>query len=167
MITTESKERSQGGLRRMTQSTLDSLLERKARLKEVLRELGASSEGDQRAAQHDDIATVQRKYEIESLLQLIGDLERVEIIKPREETSEIGLGNQVSLVWKGEEQPEIYLLLGPDDKAFGECSRVIVSYESPLGAAILGKRTGETATFILPDDGEFTVKIVAIKPGNF
>lgn len=168
MINVEKEEKKQDGPRRMARFTFDSLQARKVELEQKLRDLGADRTGDQRSAQHDDRATEIRKDEIGFSLACIGDLSWVEIIQPRRETEEVGLGNEVSLLWEGEEQSRTYLLLGPDDKSFaGDKSSDIISYQSPVGTAILGKRVSNTVVYTLPDCREIRVRIIAIKPGNF
>lgn len=156
------------GGRRMAQFTLDHLLQKKKQIEEELRALGGTADGQQRAALHDDPSTEGRKNEIRATLNHIGNLSGVKIINPRQDIDVVGEGNQVSLLWEDESQSESYLLLGPDDTNFQQDKLgKIISYESPVGAAILGKRVGSVVTYTLPNRQESKAKIVAIEPGNF
>jgi transcription elongation factor GreA len=55
-------------------------------------------------------------------------------------------------------------LLGSREVSVGELE--VYSERSPLGAAILGKRPGQTASYTLPRGAAVTVTVVAAKPFN-
>jgi transcription elongation factor GreA len=53
-------------------------------------------------------------------------------------------------------------LLGSREVDMGDLE--VYSERSPLGAAILGKRPGESASYALPSGSKVTVKVLAAKP---
>jgi len=57
---------------------------------------------------------------------------------------------------------EMTFLLGSREVASGELD--VYSEQSPLGAAINGKKIGESATYALPSGRQLTVEIVEAKP---
>ena len=152
--------------RRMTQSTLDYLLARKIFLEQELKNLGEeSADGYQRATLHDNPSLEWRKNGIQSELAHIGNLDRVEIIFPRQDRGSVGLGSQVSIDY-GDGDIETLTILAHDDVAFGNRSNVI-SNKSPIGSTLIGRRVGETVVCDLPSGREIRIKIKEIEPGNF
>lgn len=160
-----SRESSRDRTRRMTQATLECLRRRKEQAKRELRELGRDSQSQLRASLHDDAAVEERKNLLHGIIANIGSLNRVRIIQPRERTGRVGVGNRVTLEFNGGVR-ETYTVLGDDDAQSIDQSNVI-SYKSPIGSAVLGKRPGETATANLPEDRRIKVKVHKIEPGGF
>jgi len=71
----------------------------------------------------------------------------------------VGLGSRVTVVEKGEEEPETFLIVGP-----AEANPIggKVSNESPLGRALMGHRVGDTVTVMAPG-GEIAFHITGIE----
>jgi len=104
---------------------------------------------------------------IESRIEEIGTiLRKAKIIEHKIECSnrvEIGSKVKVSVVESDGEAGEAYedefVIVGSAEANPG---KGMISAESPLGAAILGTKKGETVTVPVPDDGEMHYKILAI-----
>ncbi len=71
---------------------------------------------------------------------------------------EVVLGSSVSVVEEGQVEAEVFRIIGP---AEADPMEGKVSYESPLGQALLGRRVGDTVTVAAPA-GEILFKIVGI-----
>lgn len=149
----------------MAQSTLNSLLKQQQQLQDELVQLGTSVGGDQRAILHDNPALDGRRNAIRAKLGRIGELENVEIIRPRLETDRVGLGNEV-LVRFPDGEVETFTLLTPDDINFGSGFHNPISVRGPVGSAVLGRGAGETVVCELPEK-EISLTIVTINPGGF
>lgn len=160
-----SSETKPSGKRQMARFTLDCLRQRKKKAEDELQELGRSSDGHQRASLHDDPASEERRNMLRAIKDSIGNLERVEIIQPRRDTSQIGLGNKVTVEFPDGEK-DTYTILSDDDAAHGGRTDII-SYRSPIGSALLGKQRGETVVCKLPNKRQIELKIRKIVPGDF
>ena len=84
-------------------------------------------------------------------------LKRAEIIAPNPDKSRVGIGHSVTVEVNG--QPRTYKILGSTETDPGSG---IISHNSPLGAALLGHKAGETAT-VARDDRLIEYKIIAIE----
>ncbi|HIE39126.1 MAG TPA: transcription elongation factor GreA, partial [Anaerolineae bacterium] len=81
------------------------------------------------------------------------------VIEEHEPTGEVRLGSRVTVVEEGGQDPEVFHLVGPAEADPGN-SRI--SYESPLGQALLGRRVGEVVKVEAPA-GEILFRITAIQ----
>jgi transcription elongation factor GreA len=72
---------------------------------------------------------------------------RAKIIESAEGTGLVGLGSEVTVSEDGAD-PEVYRLVG---SAEADPSAGLISNESPLGRALIGKGVGETASIQTPD----------------
>ncbi len=70
----------------------------------------------------------------------------------------VGIGSHVTVV-EGGGPPETYCIVGP---AEADPAKGMISYESPLGRALMGRRVGDTASVQAPD-GVLEFKIIEIK----
>jgi transcription elongation factor GreA len=70
----------------------------------------------------------------------------------------VGIGSHVTVV-EGGGPPETYCIVGP---AEADPAKGMISYESPLGRALMGRRVGDTASVQAPD-GILEFKIIEIK----
>jgi transcription elongation factor GreA len=75
------------------------------------------------------------------LLDVADHLANAEIIQPRQNKSNIGLGNLVTVACGG--KTKTFEILGSTET---DPARGIISASSPLGNALLGRRVGETVT---------------------
>lgn len=61
------------------------------------------------------------------------------------ETSRVGFGNKVTILEEGKDKAEDYYLLGPIEFEL-DMYPMVVTYHSPFGRAIVGKKVGEDFT---------------------
>ena len=80
------------------------------------------------------------------------------ISKRRKTNGVIEIGSKVTIK-EGRYKPEEYMIVGA-----AEANPIdgMISFESPLGSALIGKKTGEKAEISAPS-GSFTVKVVEVK----
>lgn len=92
----------------------------------------------------------------------VADLEEIlrhaQVIQEVSTTDEVGIGNRVTVAEEGF-PPETYTIVGPAE-AQPENGRI--SYESPVGAALLGKRRGDIARVKTPA-GVLELRVTAIE----
>jgi len=149
----------------MTQGTLDLLLAKKRELEGEIRMRGAESSGHQRASIHDDAGAENALNLLRGTLMRIGDLSYVSVIQPPKHADVVNLGTKVRIQFEdGEEELTV---LSQDDVIYRKDIGQVVSPESPLGMAILGKKKGDTAEFQLSRSGKARVRILDISRGNF
>lgn len=89
------------------------------------------------------------------LESMLGNAVIIEEEGPRET---VGLGSRVT-VTEGDEPPETYHIVG---SAEADPAKGLISNESPLGQALMGRKVGETAEVDAPD-GALVFKIVGIQ----
>jgi len=72
---------------------------------------------------------------------------------------EVGLGSRVTVVEEGTDEPEVFHLVGPAEADPGNGR---ISYESPLGRALMGHRVGDRVRVEAPA-GEIVFRIVGVE----
>ncbi|MBH49808.1 MAG: hypothetical protein CMG69_03545 [Candidatus Marinimicrobia bacterium] len=76
------------------------------------------------------------------------------------DTDDVGFGNKVMIQEEGRDKPEEYYLLGPIEFEL-DLYPTIVTYHSPFGQAMIGKKIDEYFTLdIEGKDTKFTVKAI-------
>lgn len=153
----------------MTQFTYEALLnEVEAAMGDVsqsLRNIGeaAGRESDWHDNAALDFANAQHDLHSSMLGGIQGKLKDVQIIQPSTETEKVGIGNSVVVKYKGEENEEIFTILGSADSGR---KPGWISFDSKLASNLIGKRAGQEVTF---ESGgqEQKVKIIQILPGIF
>lgn len=125
-----------------------------ARMIERARELGDLSEnGDYQAAKD-----AQGKMEAR-IRQLRAMLEQAVIVtSPGDGT--VGPGYVVTIRYEGDDEPERYLVGSIEERHDHE----VISVNSPLGQALMGRRAGERVTYTTPTGATLTVELVAVEP---
>lgn len=126
-----------------------------ARKIETARELGDLSEnGDYHAAKDEQGQMEGRIRQLEALL------ENAEIIEAPE-PGVVGPGTIVTIVYEGdsEDAAERYLV-GHIEERTDELE--VVSPTAPLGAALIGRRVGETVAYETPTGAELRVRILEV-----
>lgn len=93
------------------------------------------------------------------ILTLEAQLKEAILIKPNTNTNEVGLGSTVTVIETGEEDEEIYTIVG---SAESNPTKGTISNESPIGRALLNKKIGDVVVAQTPS-GEISFKIVKIK----
>ena len=120
----------------------------------------ARSHGDLRenaaydAARHDQMMTKRRIDELKSQLRNVVVLEE----GAGAPKNHVGIGSTVVVDFDGDE--ETYTIVGAIE---AKPSAGLISNESPMGKALLGKRPGETARFATPNGSTTAVKILRIE----
>ncbi len=143
-----------------------------ARLQEELNELvnvrrPALSERLRRAIQQGDLsenadyitAKEEQGFLEGRILQIETMLRNAVVIEANNGTGRVGLGSRVVLVEEGSTEEEVFQLVGP---AEANPSEGRISYESPLGGALLERQVGEVVRISAPA-GEMCFRIVRIE----
>lgn len=116
----------------------------------ALGDLSENSEYEQ--AREDQAALEQRILEVEYAL------EHATVIDEASNNGSVGIGCQVELQYEDDEDTESYKIVGSQE---ADPFNNKISNESPIAAAIMGKKVGDTVEVSSPD-GVYSVKIVAI-----
>ena len=87
-------------------------------------------------------------------------LRNSEIISERSREDEVGLNNTVTLYFVEDDEEETYKLV---TSVRGNSLKNYISTESPIGAAILGHKAGETVHVKVSDQYGYDVEIRAIE----
>ena len=124
-----------------------------------------TSEKIREAASHGDLkenGEYHAARELQSLIvykkQLMQSHSPFKIIENSEiETDTVGFGNKIFIQEEGKERPEDYYLLGPIELDL-DLYPMVVTYHSPFGQAIIGKKVGENFTLdIRGEEIKFTI----------
>ena len=76
------------------------------------------------------------------------------------ETDEVGFGNKVTIREEGKDEAVDYYLLGPIEFEL-DLFPMVITYHSPFGQAIIGKKIGENFTLeIRGEDIKFTITAI-------
>lgn len=123
-----------------------------ARRIEAARELGDLSEnGDYHAAKEE-----QGKMDMR-MRQLLAIIESAEIVE-HIDLSVVSEGSVVEIRYEGDDAPEKYLLGSIEERRDG---LDVMSAQSPLGAALVGHKVGDTVEYQAPG-GKLRVEVVSI-----
>jgi transcription elongation GreA/GreB family factor len=121
---------------------------------QVARSYGDLSENfEYKAAKQMQAVLVRRRSELERDL---GKARGTSFENP--DTSRVSIGTVVTVRDKGSKKSETYTILGAWD---GDPDRHIISYQTAIGQALLGKKSGEAAT--LPN-GEYEIASIEAAP---
>ena len=116
----------------------------------ALGDLSENSEYDQ--AREDQANLEKRIKEVEYAL------EHATIIDKAENDGKVGIGSSVELQYEDEDDTESYKIVGSQE---ADPFNNKISNESPIAAAIMGKKVGEVVEVSSPD-GVYKVKIVKV-----
>ena len=134
---------------------MDALDKRKRETSEKIRE--AASHGDLKengefhAAREEQSLIVYKKQLMQSHspFQIIEDIDV--------DTKDVGFGNMVKILEEGKNDSEDYYLLGPIELDL-DLYPLVVTYHSPFGQALIGKKVNESFTLdIRGEEINFTV----------
>jgi len=89
-------------------------------------------------------------------------LENAQIGAPDAEHDEVSHGKVVTVRFPAWDEEESFLLGSREEAA--HASIEVYSPTSPLGAAVLGKRIGDSATYTLANGKEMTVEVLNVAP---
>lgn len=148
----------------LTQKKFDELSKeldylRRVRRKEIADQLEyAKSLGDlSENAEYHEARDEQAKIE-ERIAQLENVLKFAEIVAPHH-SDVVEVGSTVTVTKVADGMEATYMIVGPEESDVSEGK---ISHRSPLGATVLGKKTGEEFTFETPK-GKMKYKIINIK----
>ncbi|HZO69655.1 MAG: transcription elongation factor GreA [Kribbellaceae bacterium] len=97
--------------------------------------------------------------------QLEDMLRRAQVGETPADDGVVEPGMTVSITFSGDDQVETFLLGSRELLALDDSVDIdVYSPQSPLGAAILGKKKGESATYEAPNGKDVTVEIVGAEP---
>lgn len=120
----------------------------------VARSFGDLSEN----AEYDAARNDQAKLEGE-ILELEATVRNAIVVSDDEITNEkVNLGTTVTVFDETEQEQDEYRIVGPSE---ADPMNNIISTDSPVGAALLGKKVGQTAVVAAPN-GEIRLKVLAI-----
>ncbi len=137
---------------------LDTLINvRRPELTQKLKEAVADGDLKENANYHD--AREQQSF-LEGRIQYLENILRsAVIISHNGGSDEVRVGSAVTIVEDGMDEPETYYIVGAAEANPREGK---ISHESPIGAALLGKKKGSKVTVKTPG-GEIIFKIKQIK----
>ena len=121
------------------------------RLEFAIKQGDISENADYEVAKQDQAFIEGKISELEDIVL------RAEIIEKKPVTGEVQVGSLVTVREDGY-PPETYTIVGPTE---AEPSNGRISHESPVGAALLGKRVGDVAKIATPS-GELDLEITEI-----
>ena len=121
---------------------------RKAELERQLVEMGLDKEGGhQRQEHHDNAGAVLVENQARAELQRIGDLRGVQLIEPPEQVTEVVLGARVFLEFPDSQESLEAIIGAPDEVQASIPNRMVISNQSPIGKALIGKQAGQEITY--------------------
>ena len=123
------------------------------RLHKAIQQGDLSENADYISAKEEQGFLEGRIREIEAMLR------KAVLIERSESVEEVCLGSRVTVVEEGTEAPEAFHLVGPAEADPGDGR---ISYESPLGQALMGHRVGDVVQVEAPV-GETRFRITAIE----
>ena len=124
------------------------------RLKHAIEMGDLSENADYHMAKEDQGFLEGRIQQIEAVLSSATLIEDTDI-----NTSTVQIGNTVTLQ-EDNEPEETFIIVGANEASPRERK---ISYESPMGAALMGHKKGETVEVILPNKSVLKIKILKIE----
>ena len=122
---------------------MDALDKRKRQTSEKIREAASHGDlkenGEYHAAREEQSLIVYKKQ----LMQSHSPFQIIENIDVN--NKEVGFGNKVVILEEGKDKPEDYYLLGPIELDL-DSYPLVVTYHSPFGQTIVGKKINDTFT---------------------
>ena len=119
----------------------------------------ARSHGDLSENAEYDAARNEQAANEGEIMELDYKLKNAVIIEENEDNSTVHIASTVTVYDEELEEEETYTIMGTTE---ADAMKNIISNESPVGAALLHHKKGETVTVKAPD-GEYKLKILKIK----
>lgn len=110
-----------------------------------------SENADYDAAREEQAKTEARIKELEYIVDNANIIEKVD--------GEVGLGSTVTVNFVDDDEEEVYKVVGVTEV---DVDNNMISKESPIGAALYGRKEGEVVEVKLPNGGGYEIKIVKI-----
>jgi len=117
------------------------------------RALGDLSENSEYEQAREDQANLEKR-----IVEIEYALEHAVVIDKNDSDGKVGIGCSVELQYEDDDETESYKIVGSQE---ADPFNNKISNESPIAAAIMGKKVGDTVEVSSPD-GVYSVKIVAI-----
>ena len=117
------------------------------------RALGDLSENSEYDQAREEQANLEKR-----ILEIEYTLEHATVIDKSSDDGKVGIGCNVELQYEDDEDTESYKIVGSQE---ADPFNNKISNESPIAAAIMGRKVGDTVEVSSPD-GVYSVKIVAI-----
>lgn len=157
-MTNEQVILTKDGLREK-QEKLDFLKTvRRAQVSEQIKEARAFGDLSENA-EYDEAKNEQARVETE-IARLEKLLRNAVIVDDTDiDISAVGIGTTVRILDTEYNEEAVYLIVGSVE---ADADRNRISNESPVGAALMGKKVGDVAEVIIPG-GSFTLKVLEIK----
>jgi len=149
-LTPEGKKRLEEELKYLTTV-------KRAEVAEAIKQ--AKEEGDLSENSAYDEAKSAQAFLEGRIQTLEAQLREAVVIQETAEEGVVALGRTVTIAEEGTDDPETYRIVG---SAESDSLNGVISNESPMGSALLGKRVGDMVTVNAPS-GEFRVKILEVK----
>ena len=148
-LTAEGIKQYEERLKELNETIIPQAVERLA----IARDFGDLSENAEYVAAKENLAKLTaEKEEIEAKL-------RVAVLYTKKVSDKVELGVSVKVYNETMKKEFVYQIVGTAEADIYDGK---ISNESPLGAALIGKRTGETCSFTAPNGKEFTLTILEI-----
>jgi len=99
--------------------------------------------------------------------QLTDMLGRAQVGQPPTAAGEVAPGTRITVAFDGDESDTDTFVLGSRELLGldeGVDSTNVYSPQSPLGAAILGKREGDAASYVAPNGRSINVRVIKVEP---
>lgn len=119
----------------------------------------ARSHGDLSENAEYDAARDEQAANEGEILELDYKLKNAVIIEESDDKSAVHIGSKVTVYDEELEEEETYTIMGTTE---ADAMKNVISNESPVGAALLHHKKGDTVTVKAPD-GEYKLKIIKIK----
>jgi transcription elongation factor GreA len=138
-VTLEGVERLRQELKYLIDVRRPALAER---LRQAIQQGDLTENADYQTAKEEQAFLEGRIQQLETML-----LDAVIIEEGQGPKDQVGLGSRVTVIEEGEEQPEVFLVVGSaeSDPASGR-----ISHASPLGQALMQRKVGERVTVQAP-----------------
>ena len=149
LLTAEGIEKLRRELEELVGVSRPALAER---LRKAIQQGDLTENADYIAAKEEQGFLEGRIQQIEAMLR------KAVVIEPDAAADRVGIGNRVTVVEEGAPDPEVYHLVGPAEADPGNGR---ISYESPLGQALLERQPGEVVRVRAPA-GETLFRILSI-----
>ena len=117
------------------------------------RALGDLSENSEYDQAREEQANLEKR-----ILEIEYTLEHATVIDKSSDDGKVGIGCNVELQYEDDDETESYKIVGSQE---ADPFNNKISNESPIAAAIMGRKVGDTVEVSSPD-GVYSVKIVAI-----
>ena len=130
---------------------------------EIVRRIGlAREEGDLKENGGYHAAREEQGKNEARVRQLKHMLEHARIGTPEAAEGEIHVGQVVTVRFAGDDDTETFLLASREEAAHATID--VYSPTSPLGAAVIGKAVGDTASYELPNGRSVEIEITDVAP---